>query len=135
MSVGMYMDSHKRNVNRDGYPPLRSDSYLQTYGSEHNWESGHLYIVKPYQDREIYKLGRTTHIEKRMYWYEPGVELMYCVLVHEHLNLIEKMWIHKIKTDDRFTIVQGYEYFTGPYEEAIKILGDVRNFVNSKKTD
>ena len=60
----------KVNPNRMGLPPV--ESYIKKY----NYKDGecHLYIVKPWPDLEIFKVGITTALENRMYWYDPGVE-------------------------------------------------------------
>lgn len=48
-------------------------------------DEGHLYIV----DLAIFKVGLTTSMEKRMYWYDPGVELIYLRHTKTNLRLIE----------------------------------------------
>jgi len=93
----------------------------QKYGQE-----GHLYVVKPPgQDVEefVFKIGSTTQLLKRLYWYEPGTELMWTVHVPDDLRILEKNWIQAIKRDQRFKLVKGREYFTGPWAEAVKLVG------------
>lgn len=120
----------KGNPKRSGDPPIRGSTYVKDYTGDFN--TGHLYIVKPYEDKDIYKLGLSTFLENRMYWYDPGVELVYCVLVRNNLKLIERLWITWLKHDKRFKIVKGYEYFTGPVDEAIRIVEQLRRIVNDK---
>jgi hypothetical protein len=84
--------------------------------------TGHLYIVQLPNEPDIFKVGSTTQLLKRMYWYPPGTELLYCHKTLTQLRHIENMWIKRIKNDTRFTLVRGKEYFRGPYEEAINIL-------------
>lgn len=123
------MDTKKTNPTRNSPPPQRGSTYIKDYG---DFSCGHLYIVKPWNDKEIYKLGITTFLENRMYWYDPGVELIFCVLVRQNLKLIEALWLTWIKHDARFKIVQGREYFTGPVDEAIRMVEQIRRFVNDK---
>jgi len=90
------------------------------YGQE-----GHLYIVKPptyEEDQNIFKVGSTTQLLKRMYWYEQGTELLYTIYTPTNLRIFEKNWITAIKRDNRFRLVKGREYFRGPWTEAIKLL-------------
>jgi len=56
-------------------------------------QEGHLYIVKPPgldEDVHIFKVGSTTQLIKRMYWYEPGTELLYAIYVPDDLRRTEK---------------------------------------------
>ena len=48
---------------------------------------------------------------------------MYCIHVTEGLRSIEKSWIQSLMKDSGFRLVQGREYFSGSYKEAIDILG------------
>ena len=88
-------------------------------------QEGHLYVVKP-PGQDVYefqfKIGSTTQLLKRMYWYEPGTELMWTIYVPKDLRILEKNWIRSIKRDPRFTLVKGREYFSGSWEEAVKLL-------------
>jgi len=85
---------------------------------------GHLYIVKPPQEPgdSLFKVGSTTQLLKRMYWYEPGTELLFSIYVPEKLRIMERQWIHELNKDPRFTRVKGREYFTGSWEDAMKVL-------------
>ena len=47
---------------------------------------------------------------------------MYSVYVPDLLRILEKNWIRSVKRDPRFALVKGREYFTGPWEEAVKLL-------------
>ena len=88
-------------------------------------QEGHLYVVKPPGqdvDEFHFKIGSTTQLLKRMYWYEPGTELMYSIHVSKDLRILEKKWIQAIKRDPRFTLIKGREYFHGPWEEAVNLL-------------
>jgi len=88
-------------------------------------QAGHLYVVKPPGqdvDEFHFKIGSTTQLLKRMYWYEPGTELMWVIHVPTDLRILEKKWISSIKRDPRFRLVKGREYFHGPWEEAVKLL-------------
>ena len=67
-------------------------------------------------------MGSTTQLLKRLYWYEPGTELMWTIYVPNNLRILEKKWIEAVKRDQRFKLVKGREYFDGPWEEAVKIL-------------
>jgi T5orf172 domain len=92
-------------------------------------QEGHLYIVKPPgldEDQFVFKIGSTTQLLKRMYWYEPGTELKYSIHIPNSLRSTELQWIESIRRDKRFTLVKGREYFSGPWEEAIKILDKIR---------
>lgn len=88
-------------------------------------QEGHLYVVKP-PGQDVYefqfKIGSTTQLLKRMYWYEPGTELMWTIYVPKDLRILEKNWTRSIKRDPRFRLVKGREYFNGPWEEAVKLL-------------
>ena len=47
-------------------------------------EVGHLYIVRPpgqEPDEFVFKIGSTTQLLKRMYWYEQGTELLFSILI------------------------------------------------------
>lgn len=88
-------------------------------------QEGHLYAVKPPGqdiDQCVFKVGSTTQLLKRLYWYEPGTELMWTIYVPNNLRILEKKWIQAVKRDQRFKLVKGREYFDGPWEEAVKIL-------------
>ena len=94
-------------------------------------QEGHLYIVKPPgldEDQFVFKIGSTTQLLKRMYWYEPGTELMWTLYIPKSLRILEKNWIRSIKRDPRFTLVKGREYFSGPWREAIGLLQESMNF-------
>ena len=87
-------------------------------------QEGHLYIVTPPGQDEgefTFKVGSTTQLLKRLYWYEPGTELMWVHHVPGDLRSLEKNWIRAIKRDPRFQLVKGREYFTGPWAEAVKL--------------
>ena len=91
-------------------------------------QEGHLYIVKPPgldEDQFIFKIGSTTQLLKRMYWYEQGTELMYSIYVPNSLRSMELQWIRRVSRDARFKLVKGREYFSGPWREAIKILNEI----------
>jgi T5orf172 domain len=93
-------------------------------------QEGHLYIVKPPgldEDQFVFKIGSTTQLLKRMYWYEPGTELVYSIYVKNSLRSLELRWIKELKRDARFKLVQGREYFHGSWEEAIKVLDRMRS--------
>jgi hypothetical protein len=88
-------------------------------------QEGHLYVVTPPGqdvDEFHFKIGSTTQLLKRMYWYEPGTELMWVIHVPTDLRILEKKWISSIKCDSRFRLVKGREYFNGPWAEAVKLL-------------
>ena len=87
-------------------------------------EEGHLYIVKPRQDpgEDVFKVGSTTQLLKRMYWYEPGTELLFSIYVPKKLRIMERQWIHELKKDPNFTLVKGKEYFRGSWEDAMKLI-------------
>jgi len=92
-------------------------------------QEGHVYIVKPPgldEDQFVFKIGSTTQLLKRLYWYEPGTELMYSLYVPNSLRSIELQWIKRIRRDQRFRLVKGREYFSGPWEGAIEILNEIR---------
>ena len=86
---------------------------------------GHLYIVKPpgqEPDEFVFKIGSTTQLLKRMNWYEQGTELLFSILIQNSLRSMEDRWIKELKKDARFKLVRGKEYFSGNWEEAVKIL-------------
>ena len=88
-------------------------------------QEGHLYIVKPPGqdvDEFCFKIGSTTQLLKRMYWYEPGTELMWSLYVPEKLRILEQNWIKTIKRDPRFVLVKGREYFSGSWMDAVRLL-------------
>ena len=52
-------------------------------------QEGHLYIVKPPgldEEQNIFKIGSTTQLLKRMYWYEQGTELYYTRYTHQKIS-------------------------------------------------
>ena len=88
-------------------------------------DEGHLYIVRPPgqdPDEFTFKIGSTTQLLKRMYWYEPGTELLYSIYIQNSLRLMELKWIHCIKKDPRFKLVKGREYFRGSWKDAISLI-------------
>lgn len=88
-------------------------------------QEGHLYVVEPpgqEVDEFQFKIGSTTQLLKRMYWYEPGTELMWSMYVPDGLRNLEKNWTRSIKRDPRFKLVKGREYFNGPWRDAVKLL-------------
>jgi T5orf172 domain len=103
-------------------PMLDLDPVIPPYEKFGN--EGHLYIVKPPQDPgdRLFKVGSTTQLLKRMYWYEPGTELLFSIYVPEKLRIMERQWIHELNKDPKFTRVKGREYFTGSWEDAVKVL-------------
>jgi len=92
-------------------------------------DEGHLYIVKPWPDLEIFKVGLTTALEKRMYWYDPGVELLYARHTKTDLRFNETLLIRQLRNDPRFTLVKGREYFSGPIVDAIHIINNILDLV------
>jgi hypothetical protein len=92
-------------------------------------QEGHLYIVKPPgldEDVHIFKVGSTTQLIKRMYWYEPGTELLYAIYVPDDLRRTEKEWIKRLKRDLSFKLVKGREYFTGSWEDASQLIPRIK---------
>jgi hypothetical protein len=88
-------------------------------------QEGHIYIVKPPgldEEQNIFKIGSTTQLLKRMYWYEQGTELLYAVYVPKDLRQIEKSWIKRLQRDKSFRLVKGREYFDGSWKHAIDLL-------------
>jgi len=88
-------------------------------------QEGHLYIVKPPgldEEQNIFKIGSTTQLLKRMYWYEQGTELLYAVYTPKDLRQIEKSWIKRLQRDKSFRLVKGREYFDGSWKRAIELL-------------
>ena len=71
-------------------PILDLDPIIPPY--EKFGEEGHLYIVKPPQEpgEGVFKVGSTTQLLKRMYWYEPGTELLFSIYVPEKLRIMER---------------------------------------------
>ena len=111
----------KVNPNRMGLPPV--ESYIKKYNYKDG--EGHLYIVKPWPDLEIFKVGITTALENRMYWYDPGVELLYLRHTKTDLRFNETLLIRQLRNDPRFTLVKGREYFSGPVTDAIHIINNI----------
>jgi hypothetical protein len=106
-------------------PMLDLDPIIPSYTKFGN--EGHLYIVKPPgqdPDEFIFKIGSTTQMLKRMYWYEPGTELLYSIYIQNSLRLMELKWIQRIKKDPRFKLVKGREYFSGSWKDAISLIGE-----------
>jgi len=88
-------------------------------------EVGHLYIVRPPEqepDEFVFKIGSTTQLLKRMYWYDQGTELLFSILIQNSLRSMEGRWIRELKKDERFRLVRGREYFAGDWREAVKLL-------------
>jgi hypothetical protein len=88
-------------------------------------QEGHLYIVKPPgldEDLNIFKVGSTTQLLKRMYWYEPGTELLYAIYIQDNLRSVEKSWIKSLQKNKDFTLVKGREYFSGSWENALQFI-------------
>ena len=67
-----------------------------------------------------------------MYWYTPGVELLFCILVKDALKICERLCLYKLKQDTRFSLVKGREYFTGPVHTAIDIIISTSQFLQEK---
>jgi len=103
-------------------PMLDLDPIIPPY--EKFGEEGHLYIVKPPQDPgdHVFKVGSTTQLLKRMYWYEPGTELLFSIYIPGKLRIMERQWIHAIKKDPSFALIKGREYFSGSWESALKLI-------------
>ena len=103
-------------------PMLDLDPIIPPY--EKFGEEGHLYVVKPPQDPgdNVFKVGSTTQLLKRMYWYEPGTELLFTIYVSRKLRIMERQWINEIKKDPSFRLVKGKEYFTGSCESSVNLL-------------
>jgi len=88
-------------------------------------QEGHLYIVRPPgldEEQDIFKIGSTTQLLKRMYWYEQGTELLYTIYVPKGLRRIEKSWTKALKRNENFTLVKGREYFKGSWKDAINLI-------------
>ena len=71
-------------------PMLDLDPIIPSYIKFGN--EGHLYIVKPPgqdPDEFIFKIGSTTQLLKRMYWYEPGTELLYSKFTETHRTQVD----------------------------------------------
>lgn len=84
---------------------------------------GHIYIVKtPDDENDGFKIGSTTQLVIRMYYYPIGTELLFCKKVNENIRDYEKKCIRALKSDKRFKLRRGREWFKGSYEEAIKIV-------------
>jgi hypothetical protein len=84
-------------------------------------DEGHLYIVK-IPEQKGFKIGSTTQLGIRMYYYPIGTELLFCKKVDENLRKHEKRWIRILKNDKNFKLIKGKEWFSGNYEHAIDIL-------------
>ena len=99
-------------------PILDLDPIIPPY--EKFGDEGHLYIVKPPQDPGdcLFKVGSTTQLLKRLYWYEPGTELLFSIYVPEKLRIMERRWIRELNKDSSFALVKGKEYFSGCWEGA-----------------
>jgi len=111
------------------YPPppiLDMDPVIPFYTK--GGSTGHLYIVKPSeidQDLGVFKVGSTTQLQKRMYWYEPGTELLYCIYVPKALRELERKWIRALNRSHEFKLIRGFEYFSGQWTSAKVILDDI----------
>jgi hypothetical protein len=104
-------------------PMLDLDPVIPAYTKFGN--EGHLYIVKPPGQEPgefIFKIGSTTQLMKRMYWYEPGTELLYSIYIENCLRSKELKWIQSIKKDPIFRLIKGREYFSGSWKDAIKLI-------------
>lgn len=101
------------------------DPIIKSY--EKGGDTGHLYIVKVPNEKG-FKIGSTTQLAIRMYYYPMGTELLFCKKV-ENLRKKERNWIKSLKKDERFNLYKGKEWFTGNYEDAIEYL----DYKNMKK--
>lgn len=101
------------------------DPVIKSY--EKGGDTGHLYVVKVPDDKG-FKVGSTTQLLIRMYYYPIGTELLYCKKVECKLRKYEKEWIRRLKRSDNFELYKGKEWFYGSCEYAIEILNDILNF-------
>jgi len=124
-----YMDRHlkwyeniKIKYERTYFPipeMLHIDPFVKSYSK--GGDEGHLYIVKlPHENG--FKIGSTTQLIIRMYYYPIGTELLFCIKVESNLRREEKTWIKNLKKDKRFKLYKGREWFIGSHTEAIDIL-------------
>lgn len=101
------------------------DPVIKSY--EKGGDKGHLYIVKVPNEKG-FKLGSTTQLIIRMYYYPIGTELLFCKKVDENLRKYEKKWICRLKRSKKFELYKGKEWFYGSHDYAIEILNDILNF-------
>lgn len=103
-------------------PILNIDPIVKPYTT--GGDEGHLYIVRV-PDSDNIKIGSTTQLVIRMYYYPVGTELLYCTKVSNKLRESEKKWINALKSDRRFEVAHGREWFYGSHLDAIDVLNDV----------
>jgi hypothetical protein len=101
---------------------LNIDPIVKSYTT--GGDEGHLYIIKVPDDDAI-KIGSTTQLVIRMYYYPIGTELLYCIKVPDRLRETEQKWIMSLKSDSRFNLAHGREWFYGSWADAIDVLNDV----------
>lgn len=101
---------------------LNIDPIVKSYTT--GGDEGHLYIVRV-PDSDTIKIGSTTQLVVRMYYYQVGTELLYCRKVPDKLRETEKKWIMSLKSDNRFKLAHGREWFYGSCSDAIDVLDEV----------
>ena len=106
------------------------DPVIKSY--EKGGDKGHLYIVKVPNEKG-FKIGSTTQLIIRMYYYPIDTELLFCKKVDENLRKHEKRWITVLKRSKKFELYKGKEWFYGAYECAIELLNDILNFKRYEK--
>lgn len=126
-------------LKRDGtrmYCPIpeaiKLDPVIKTY--ETGGSEGHLYVTRT-PTFAGFKVGSTTQLVPRMYYYPQGTELLYCVKVDANLRQLEKEWITHLRRDDRVRLGRKREWFRGNHQVAIEVLHDMlRSHTGSHQT-
>ncbi len=81
------------------------------------------YIVKPRSsidaNIDVYKVGRTCDMEKRIKGYQKGSKIMCCSIVHDS-KFVEKQIINRFKELFKIKKDYGNEYFEGKIEDIIE---------------
>lgn len=95
------------------------DPVIKSY--EKGGDEGHLYLVRV-PDEKGFKIGSTTQLAIRMYYYPIGTELIFCIKLDTKLRDQEKIWISNLKKDKRFKLYKGREWFMGSCTDAIEVL-------------
>lgn len=101
---------------------IKLDPVIKAY--ETGGSAGHLYVART-PTFTGFKVGSTTQLVPRMYYYPQGTELLYCVKVDANLRETEKEWIIRLRRDNRVRLGRKREWFRGNPQVAIEVLHDM----------
>jgi hypothetical protein len=92
---------------------------------------GHIYIIHTREfyesNRNIYKIGRTSDINRRFKEYPKGSKLLFNIVV-KNMNLVESKLIKELSDKMQRKLEYGNEYFEGSINEIIEIVNNIIKF-------